>query len=151
MAKYERWIREQGLILLEGMARDGLTEEQIALQCGVTRTTLSRWKHKHPEVAQALRKGKEIVDRQVESALLKRALGYDYTEVTVQEGRKGTIRREITRHEPGSVRAQMFWLTNRQPNKWSRLPDLGAAAEVADAGIVVLPVVVKEDDQSSST
>lgn len=80
--KYQKWITEEGLIKIEGWARDGLTDEQIAHNIGIQRTTLYDWKNKHPDISDALKKGKEVIDRQVENALLKRALGYEYTEVT---------------------------------------------------------------------
>ena len=73
--KYQRWLEPDGLLLLEGWARDGLTDEQIAGNVGITATTLYEWKNRFPEISEALKKGKEIVDIQVENALLKRALG----------------------------------------------------------------------------
>lgn len=80
--KYEYWLTEDGLTLLEGWARDGLTDEQIAHNTGITATTLYAWKNKYPEISESLKKGKEVIDRQVENALLKRALGFEYEEVT---------------------------------------------------------------------
>lgn len=59
---------------------DGLTDEQIAKNIGITSSTLYEWKKKYSEFSEALKRGKEIVDRQVENALLKRALGYQYVE-----------------------------------------------------------------------
>lgn len=59
---------------------DGLTDEQIAKNIGVTPSTLYEWKKKYSEFSEALKRGKEVVDRQVENALLKRALGYQYVE-----------------------------------------------------------------------
>jgi len=47
---------------------------------GITRSTLNEWKKKFSDISDTLKKGKEVVDRQVENALLKRALGYEYTE-----------------------------------------------------------------------
>lgn len=82
MAKYQQWIEPEGLLKVEGWARDGLTDEQIAENIGITAATLYDWKKKFFEFSEALKKGKEVVDRQVENALLKRALGYSYTEVT---------------------------------------------------------------------
>ena len=76
--KYRDWITEEGLLLIEGWARDGLTDEQIAHNIGIRRETLCVWKNKYPNISNALKKGKEVVDRQVENALLKRALGYEY-------------------------------------------------------------------------
>ncbi|MCG4280900.1 transposase, partial [Lacticaseibacillus saniviri] len=75
MAKYDQWQTPEGLAQLEGWARDGLTDEQIAKNIGIRRTTLYDWKKKYSDISDALKKGKEVVDRQVENALLKRALG----------------------------------------------------------------------------
>ena len=80
--KYHDWLTPEGLLKIEGWARDGLTDEQIAANMGIAVSTLNNWKNDHVEILEALKKGKEVVDRQVENALLKRALGYEYTEVT---------------------------------------------------------------------
>lgn len=66
--------------MIEGWARDGLTDEQIAANMGIGTTTLYRWKEEHREIRESLKRGKEVVDRLVENALLKRALGYSYNE-----------------------------------------------------------------------
>lgn len=78
--KYEFWLSPEGLLKLEGWARDGLTDEQIAGKVGISRSTLNEWKHKYSDISDTLKRGKEIVDIQVENALLKRALGYSYNE-----------------------------------------------------------------------
>jgi hypothetical protein len=91
--KYEYWISEDGLILIEGWARDGLTDEQIAHNIGIRRSTLSEWKKTFPDIADALKKTKEVVDRQVENALFKKAMSGDTT-------------------------ALIFWLKNRRPQDW---------------------------------
>ena len=70
--KYEEWRKKEKLILLEGWARDGLTDEQIAKNMGISRSTLSDWKKKYSDISDILKKGKEVVDREVENALLKR-------------------------------------------------------------------------------
>ncbi len=79
--KYEYWLSEEGLILIEGWARDGLTDKQIAQNMGVSRSTLNEWKKKYPDILDTLKRGKEVVDYEVENALLKRALGFTYKEV----------------------------------------------------------------------
>lgn len=79
--KYQEYLTEEGLLKLEGWARDGLTDEQIAEEkIGINRTTLYDWKKKYPDISDALSNGKEVIDRKVENALLKRALGYEYAE-----------------------------------------------------------------------
>lgn len=78
--KFQKWLEPEGLLKLEGWARDGLTEKQIAENMGISRSTLGEWKKKYPDISDTLKKAKETVDRQVENALLKRALGYSYNE-----------------------------------------------------------------------
>lgn len=78
---------------MQGWAREGLTEEQIAHNMGITRSTLSEWKKKYPDISDTVKKGKEIVDFEVENALLQKALSGDTT-------------------------AQIFWLKNRKPKIW---------------------------------
>ena len=75
--KYQQWIEPDGLLLLEGWARDGLTDEQIAHNIGISRGTLYDWKKAYPDISNALKRGKDVVDIEVENALLKRAMGYD--------------------------------------------------------------------------
>lgn len=119
MAKYEKWLEQEGLLLIEGWARDGLTDEQIAGNMGVSRSTLNSWKDKYPDILDALKKGKEIVDRQVENALLKRALGYEYEEIKEKYEFGELSERTVTKKQvvPDTT-AQIFWLKNRKPKDW---------------------------------
>lgn len=113
--KYEYWLTPEGLIKLEGWARDGLTDEQIASNMGVGYSTLQTWKSKYQDIQDTLKKGKEVIDYEVENALLKRALGY-----TVKEEKltKDGCVVELEREVPGDVTAQIFWLKNRKPAQW---------------------------------
>jgi len=113
--KYQDWITDEGLLRIQGWARDGLTDEQIAHNIGVSRSTLNEWKKKYPDISDALKEGKEVVDRHVENALLKRALGYQYKEIT-EEG--GEVTKVVTKEVQPDTTAQIFWLRNRT-NKWS--------------------------------
>lgn len=113
--KYEYWLTLEGLIKLEGWARDGLTDEQIAKNIGVSRKTLAEWKIKYGDIGDTLKKGKEVVDYEVENALLKRALGYTVKEEKLtKDGEVVELEREV----PGDVTAQIFWLKNRKPTQW---------------------------------
>ena len=119
MAKYEKWLEQEGLLLIEGWARDGLTDEQIAGNMGVSRSTLNSWKDKYPDILDALKKGKEIVDRQVENALLKRALGYEYEEIKEKYEFGELSERTVTKKQVApDTTAQIFWLKNRKPKDW---------------------------------
>lgn len=105
MSKIKEWLEEDNLILLEGWARDGLTEDQIAKNMGITRTTLWEWKKKEINILNALKKGKEVVDFEVENALLKSAL-------------------------EGNVTAQIFWLKNRKKEQWREKQEYGNEQEL---------------------
>ena len=123
--KYQQWLEPEGLILLEGWARDGLTDEQIAGNIGINTSTLYDWKNKFPKISEALKKGKEVVDIQVENALLKRALGYEFQETRVEKSDKdGTKIIQILKHIPADTTAQIFWLKNRRPDKWRDKPEI---------------------------
>lgn len=113
--KYEYWLTPEGLIKLEGWARDGLTDKQIAHNIGITEQTLNNWKNTYPSFFESLKKGKEIIDYEVENALLKRALGCTVKEERLtKDGEVVELEREI----PGDVTAQIFWLKNRKPTEW---------------------------------
>jgi len=123
--KFEYWLTEDGLTLLEGWARDGLTDEQVAHNMGINPATLYRYKNDFPKICEALKKGKEVVDIQVENALLKRALGYDYQEERIEKSEKdGTKIIQTLKHIPPDTTAQIFWLKNRRPDKWRDKPDV---------------------------
>ncbi|ANU42200.1 transposase [Flavonifractor plautii] len=123
--KYQRWLEPDGLLLLEGWARDGLTDEQLAQKMEISPSTLYEWKAKYPEISEALKKGKEIVDIQVENALLKRALGYEYmeerVEISEKDGRKVI---QTTKTALPDTTALIFWLKNRRPDKWRDKPEV---------------------------
>lgn len=113
--KYEYWITPEGLLKIEGWARDGLTDEQIAKNMGVSVSTLNNWKNKYVEILESLKRGKEVVDRLVENALLKRALGYSYTEITYEGG---VETKRVVKEVVPDTTAQIFWLKNRKPEDW---------------------------------
>lgn len=79
-SEIDKWVTPEGLIQLEGWARDGLTDEQIAHNIGISTSTLYNWKNKKLEIVESLKKGKSVVDREIENALFKRAKGFTATE-----------------------------------------------------------------------
>lgn len=135
--KFEYWLTEDGLTLLEGWAREGLTDEQLAGKMQINPATLYDWKKKYPKISEALKKGKEIVDIQVENALLKRALGYDYQEEKIERSDKDGVKIVQTlKHVPGDTTAQIFWLKNRLPDKYrdklNPVPADGGGVQIID-------------------
>lgn len=153
--KYHEWLEPEGLLKIEGWARDGLTDEQIAFNMRIGIRTLYEWKDKYPQISQSLKRGKEVIDRMVENALLKRALGYSYKETTrelVVDKDTGEAEIKITKIVEKEVvpdtTAQIFWLKNRKPNEWRdkrNSDDLDNVSNVDDGFMDALNATAKED------
>ena len=126
---YETWqkegILEQKLILVEGWKRDGLSDEQIAINLGIAHSTLSDYKNKYPEFSEAIKKGKEVADYEVENALFKTAM-------------------------EGNVTAQIFWLKNRQKEKWREKQEVAVSANPIE-DLTPLAELLKGNNDKSST
>ena len=122
MPRQTKYIRDgwdEKIEVIQGWARDGLTDKQIADKMGIHPSTLYEYKKKYPELSESLKKGKNVIDRQVENALLKRALGYEYTEVTEENG---VETKKVTKEVKPDTTAQIFWLKNRKPKEWRNDP-----------------------------
>lgn len=135
--KYEQWLTEEGLLQLEAWARNGLTDEQIAHNMGIAYSTLRVWRDKYSALSAALKRGKEVVDIQVENALLKRALGYSYKETTREsqfnpqtEQYEMVVTKEVTKEVVPDTTAQIFWLKNRKPDEWRDKKDVEHSGSV---------------------
>ena len=109
---------------VQELAEKGLSDREISKQLGISTTVFYEYKNEIPEFADALKKGKEPIDNEVENALYKRAMGYDYeeqvSEVRISEDgtQHPSVVRNLKKHMPGDVTAQIFWLKNRRPKEW---------------------------------
>ncbi len=114
-------------LLAEKYARDGLSNEQIAFKFGISVATLYNWQKKYIEFLEAIKRGKKPVDIEVENALLKRALGYEFEEKTTEievgiDGEpKVTKVKTVKKHISPDVGAIAFWLKNRNPDQWKEI------------------------------
>nr|WP_142412346.1 helix-turn-helix domain-containing protein [Clostridium sp. Marseille-P7770] len=161
--KYEKWCNDPDKkLLLSGWARDGLTDEEIAKKIGISRSTLAEWKKKYPDISDTLKKGKEIVDTEVENSLLKRAKGYtakvkktfklkkieyDKTGKKVKEEEVLEVGEDEV-HIPADVTAMIFWLKNRLPEKWKdkrfAVSDLADADDAMQTGVILMADIDEE-------
>ncbi|WP_032894434.1 hypothetical protein [Fusobacterium hwasookii] len=126
-SKYETDVKPR-LVEIEAWKRDGLTNEQICKNLGIVKDTFYKYKEKYTDFSDALKKGKEVADIEVENALFKRAIGYKYKEVIKEvkeiDGKKSTYVKEVIKEMPGDVGAQIFWLKNRKSSKWKDKQDI---------------------------
>ena len=141
-AKYEKWLTREGLVRIQGWARDGLILKQIAKNMGVSESTLRTWRDKFPKLEEALQQGKDSADREVENALFKSAIGFvqkirkpvkirvvDYDPKTGRKIRETETWQAVEEEifvQPQVV-AQIFWLKNRKPDQWREKNDLVVA------------------------
>lgn len=117
-SKYETHV-EPNLILVEKWTRDGATDNEIYTRLGISETSFYKYKRKHAEFAEALKRGKEVVDTEVENALLKRALGFTYEETTTEIADDGTTKtKTVTKQALPDNTSMVFWLKNRMPELW---------------------------------
>lgn len=123
-SKYETHVQDR-LFEVQCWARDGLIDEQIAKNLGVAYSTFREYIKKFPALSAALKKGKEIIDFEVENALLKRALGYQFKEVTQEkvwseelQMHELSVTKVVTKEVHPDTTAQIFWLKNRKPKEW---------------------------------
>jgi hypothetical protein len=118
----------------EKYARDGLIDIQIAAKLGISHDTYYKYQKEHPEFSEAIKRGKSVIDQDVENALLKRALGYEYDEIRTEifedqnqaktgdkkTDKAGTKKHvtKVTKKVLSDSTAAIFWLKNRRPDLW---------------------------------
>lgn len=97
----------------------GATDAQLASILGVSTVTIWRWQAEHPEFCNALKVGKEVADAKVERALYQRAVGYAFDAQKITNPARGTPKVvNYVEHVQPDVSAAIFWLKNRQRDKW---------------------------------
>lgn len=138
---YENWRTKDGLLTLEGWARDGLNDEQIAHNVGIRAGTLYEWKNRFPEIAEAIKKGKRPVDVQVENALYRSALGFKQTvkkpiKLRRKDGSEYIEYGEEEIYIAPNITAQIFWLKNRKRDKWCDKPEPVKKTEEVEDGFM---------------
>lgn len=136
------------LAYVKKLASVGLTDMQMAALCGVCLATWHNWKHQHPEFLSTLKNGKRLADKAVEKALYQRALGYWHPEDKFFQHEGQVITVETIKHYPPDVTACIFWLKNRQPNRWR---DKTEVATTAQGGVFIVELeaekpIEDEDD-----
>lgn len=148
MSKFKDWLEGDGLLKLEGWARDGLTDEQISRNMGIAYSTFREWKKKYSAFSAVLKRTKDVVDREVENALFKRAMGYKYDEVTYERGEE--VKR-VTKEVAPDTTAQIFWLKNRKPAEWRDKIEQQQEIAVHDDGFIeALKGTIKDDWDETS-
>ncbi len=102
------------------LCRLGATDKELADFFGVHEDTITEWKRVHPEFSVSLKEGKTLADAEVADKLFKRATGYSHQAVKIvanaNTGQEHIV--PYTEHYPPDTTAAIFWLKNRQRDKW---------------------------------
>ena len=109
------------------------TDKELSEFFSVSEQTLNKWKKDYPEFLESLKKGKNIADANVASRLYNRAIGYNCkaTKFATSNG-KITDSKEFIEHYPPDTTAAIFWLKNRQPEKWRDKKEVDANVNLGD-------------------
>ena len=152
--KFELWRERYGLEYVRRLAEDGLCDEDIAARSALTLSTYRRWKKLYPEFCAAIELGRCGSDYEVIRSLYKKATGYsvklnktvklkrvDYDPDT---GKKIREYEELATavdesYVPPDLRAEEFWLKNRQGERWRERSEQEQEATEQKGGIVVIP------------
>ena len=125
------------------------TEDQLGRILGVSRFTIRNWREKKPEFKKALQAAKDVYNsRHGENALVKRALGYEWTQqkTTIEKGVKKTT--VTTIHVPPDPTCLKFLLTNRSSDRWRNTIDV--AHDHLHQGVILVGQVSKSGDDWSN-
>ena len=112
---------EPKLEVIRAWRRRGLSEQQVADNLGIARSTLSLYKTQEPALVEVLAEGREESVAHVENSLFKRAMGYEYeeTETVIEKGGKSKGRvKKVRKQQAPDVTAQIFFLKNRASDRW---------------------------------
>lgn len=108
----------------------GGTEAQLAESLGVAIQTTYNWRKLFPEFLEAIKRGKQAADDNVEASLYQRAMGYSHPDTHIAVLRDGTvIEHPIIKRYPPSETALIFWLKNRRPREWRDRIEVHAEVE----------------------
>lgn len=157
--KWKEWSEnEDNQRVLSAWSRAGMTDEEIARQIGISRSTLIEWKKKYPQISKALSDGKDFADRLVEDSLYKKAMGFyvfeqkafkvkniEYDENGKKISEKEELQTAEERHyiEP-DIKAIIFWLKNRKPEIWKEKIEENSVDEEGSGVLILTPSQVEE-------
>lgn len=163
-SRYKKWKERYGLEHIRRLSEAGLSDEEIGLSSSLGLSIFRRWKKKYPDFAAAIELGRSGADYAVVEALYKKAVGYNVSlsktyklkrvEYDAETGKKIREYEELAtgvdeNYVPGDLKAETFWLKNRQPERWSEKPVRAFSdGEGYEGGVIEIPEADSIDDES---
>lgn len=123
--KYNQEVHDKIIELIE----KGYIDKEVCKVIGVSTAAYYEWLKEDsdtykPLLVEAIKEAKKIIDLKVEQKLFKRTMGYKYDEITkelvkdIEGNQKLEITKIVTKEVAPDIAAQIFWLKNRQPERW---------------------------------
>lgn len=162
-SKYETHVLPN-LDRIEAWAKDGATAKEIAEKLRISYSTFRKYlddgekgDERYAALSAAFAQACVVPDEEVEAALYKSCLGYNaqiikhYKLKTVEYDPETGKRLRETEvlveakdevHVAANTAAQMFWLTNRRPDRWKYKPEAADGDEDDSSGVVLLSPVM---------
>lgn len=118
----------------EAIIRCGAKKRDLGQIFGVDYHIVLAWERMYPEFRDMIREGRYFhVNKKIERSLSDLATGYEYYETKVEDieikqgrGKQAYYvpaqKKTVTKHHhPANVVAIMFWLANRDPERWKNI------------------------------
>ena len=137
--KYKKWLEPDNLTKLEGWARDGLKDAQIADNMGINVSTLYTWKNRYSEINEALKKGKEVVDYEIENSLISTMKKHTVTTTQYKMVKKDDFKLKAEREEfmniykfdhPEASKNEILIATAKGVEVYEKIPIIRTVTEV---------------------
>lgn len=136
---------------IRGWARDGFSDTQIAKSIGVSRQQFYVWQKQFPDILDALKSGRKPVVVELEDALYKAGLGYEYEEtieeIYEEDGVQRKHMRRIKKHAQPNVVALIFALKNLKKHKFKDKP----VEEIERADDILIETLRRWDDAAKQS
>ncbi len=104
----------------------GATLAELAKFLEVAPATVDRWIAAHAEFKEAVKAGGELADANVAQALYRRAVGFKKRQVKIFQHMGQPVIVPYTEYYPAETLAGIFWMKNRQREKWRDKVDLAS-------------------------
>lgn len=119
---------EPKLLLVAAWCRNGLTDIDICKNLDIGKDAFIEYKKTYSELSDILKLNKEVVDTQVENALLKAAMGYTIDEHTYEGGE---LTKTVVKEVAPNTTALIFWLKNRNKEAWRDTQNIDHSGKLA--------------------
>lgn len=132
--------KKEYIIQAAKLCRLGAIDKDLADFFGVAEKTIDNWKGKYPEFLQSIKESKDYMDCKVERSLYERATGYSHPEDKIFNSNGSPLIVPTIKSYPPETTAAIFWLKNRQSEKWRDTSNIDLSGKVKAE--IVLPVTL---------